>query len=88
MSSKLIPDVICAAYNAATDELMVSGSVIVTGALIAGYAMAVAQRLGRNAKYREHELLEAGIAWRERHAKEAGYEAGYRDGFTHGRDAS
>ncbi|WP_133064214.1 hypothetical protein [Clavibacter michiganensis] len=74
--------------QSATDEPMVSASVIVSGALIAGYAIAVAQRLRRNAKSREHELLVDGFAWRERHAKKAGYKAGYRDGFTRGRNAT
>ncbi|GAB7305141.1 hypothetical protein MAFF212519_30390 [Clavibacter michiganensis] len=88
LSSKLVPDAICATYNSATDEPMVSASVIVSGALIAGYAIAVVHRLSRNAKYREHELLVEGFAWRERNAKEEGYKAGYRDGFARGRDAT
>lgn len=88
LSSKLVSDTICATCNSATDEPMVSASVIVSGALIAGYAIAVAQRLRRNAKSREHELLVDGFAWRERHAKKAGYKAGYRDGFTRGRNAT
>lgn len=79
---------ISAASKIPSEDFLVITTIVVSGSLVAGYAIAVAQKLMRDAQHREHWMLVNGFASRERTAKEDGYQAGYRDGFTHGRDAT
>jgi len=88
LPSQLVTTAISTANKVPGEDFLVISTIVVSVALVAGYAIAAAQKLMRDAQYREHWMLVNGFASRERTAKEDGYQAGYRDGFTHGRDAT
>ncbi|MEJ1815905.1 hypothetical protein [Clavibacter michiganensis] len=88
LPAQLITTAITGAYRVTADVFLGISTIVVGAALVAGYALAAAQKLLRDAQHREHWMLVNGFASRERTAKEDGYQAGYRDGLAHGRDAT
>ncbi|OUE28902.1 hypothetical protein BFL35_16195 (plasmid) [Clavibacter michiganensis] len=88
LPSQLVTTAISAATKIPSEDFLVISTIVVSGAFVAGCGIAAAQKLMRDAQHREHWMLVNGFASRERTAKEDGYQAGYRDGLAHGRDAT